>query len=180
MPSISSGVGEPRAPQDGWPSVGDQAKAGKRGPPGRLSSNFRVRPNLVVPRLGSDSQKQSFTKLGCRLRSAQKCRPAAMFCFSKADIIAARATDPNAQGAALPGKLRERVISRCLLPFPVRLGAERERHLIRKRLACGAKRRRPPLSHLGRGAHVVQQAIPPKTRRTLPLSLSGSLTMCKR
>jgi hypothetical protein len=42
MPSISSGVGEPRAPQDGWPSVGDQAKADKRGPPGRLSSNFRI------------------------------------------------------------------------------------------------------------------------------------------
>ncbi len=34
-------------------------------------SNRRNRPNLVVPRLGSDSHKQSFTKLGCRLQSAE-------------------------------------------------------------------------------------------------------------
>ena len=37
-----------------------------------LSLNFCFRPNLVVPRLGSDSQKQSFTKLGCRLRIAHR------------------------------------------------------------------------------------------------------------
>ena len=42
------GRGEPRTPQDGRPSVGDQAKAGKRGPPGRLSSNFCIRPFAEV------------------------------------------------------------------------------------------------------------------------------------
>ena len=46
----------------------------------------RFAPNLVVPRLGTNSQKQSFTRLRCRLRSAQIGRIAKTVRFSKADI----------------------------------------------------------------------------------------------
>jgi hypothetical protein len=38
----------------------------------RRAPNNSFRPNLVVPRPASDSPKQSFTKLGRRLQSAQR------------------------------------------------------------------------------------------------------------
>jgi hypothetical protein len=45
---------------------------------------------LVVPRLGSDSQKQSFTKLGCRLQSALSGLMHWIFATSKGLILFAR------------------------------------------------------------------------------------------
>jgi hypothetical protein len=46
----------------------------------------RFRPNLVVPRPASDSPKQSFTKLGCRLQSARPGRKTGRATFRLGDI----------------------------------------------------------------------------------------------